>query len=88
MTRLLLPRVYAATALPDPETSQPEPVAVLALDTTEDEYLVIGASGYSWWAPMAEVRFCDELVRSVVNRADELVRADQRERQRATGAAA
>lgn len=78
MSRLLLPRVYAAIVTPDPE-SEPVAVAVMAMDTTEDAYLVVGPMGDSWWEPIQAVRFADDIITAAINRADEVLRATQRE---------
>lgn len=77
MTRLLLPRTLAAIVKPDPE-SDAVAAAVIALDTAEDAYLVIDRTGESWWSPMSEVRFADDIITAAINRADETLRAMQR----------
>lgn len=70
MTRILLPRVYAAV-LPPTDVDMHRGVAVLAIDTTEDAYLVIDAGGSSEWVPMADVQFVDDILRTAINRGEE-----------------
>lgn len=73
----MMPRVYGALVKPDPE-SEPVAAAVIAIDTTDDAYLVIDGFGWSWWAPMGEVRFVDDIITAAINQADEALRANQR----------
>ena len=77
MSRLMMPRIYSAIVTPDPE-SEPVAVAVMAMDTTEDAYLVVGPKGDSWWEPIQAVRFADDIITAAVNRADEALRANER----------
>lgn len=73
MSRFHMPRLYSAILTPDPE-SEPVAVAVMAMDTTDDAYLVVGPQGDSWWEPIHAVRFADDIITAAINRADEALR--------------
>lgn len=82
MTRLLLPRTLDAVWTDRGQDGKVgiEGVAVLAMDTTDDAYLVIARDGTSHWAPFHQVRVVDATILAAANRGQEIAEAEQRER--------
>lgn len=78
MSRLLMPRILAAIARPDPESAEVG-VAILAMDTTDDAFLVIDRQGSSTWVPMGAVRVCDDQIAIAANHADDIRRKELRQ---------
>lgn len=87
MTRLLLPRILDAVELDDLGTL-PHGVAALAIDATDDEYLVIDRGGNSRWVAMADVLIVDDLVRAASGRGEDMARLIVAEREVDTPSAA
>jgi hypothetical protein len=87
MTRLLLPRTLAAiwTDHGQDGTVGREGVAVLAMDTTKDAYLLIARDGNSYWAPITDVTIVDDTILFAANKGHEVAATIGRER---SGAAA